>query len=71
MWNDIAGHAGQIILAFFMGAWSDRRGRKIPLIMGLIGKFYYSTMIVVNSIQTSWPVEYIVTTATLPMAFTG
>lgn len=71
LWNDIAGHAGQIILAFFMGAWSDRRGRKIPLIMGLIGKFYYSTMIVVNSIQTSWPVEYIVTTATLPMAFTG
>ncbi|XP_066246601.1 probable peptidoglycan muropeptide transporter SLC46 [Euwallacea similis] len=71
LWNDIAGHAGQIILAFFMGAWSDRRGRKIPLIMGLIGKFYYSTMVVVNSIQTHWPVEYIIYTATLPMAFTG
>ncbi|XP_066140214.1 probable peptidoglycan muropeptide transporter SLC46 isoform X2 [Euwallacea fornicatus] len=71
LWNDIAGHAGQIILAFFMGAWSDRRGRKIPLIMGLIGKLYYSTMVVVNSVQIHWPVEYIIYTATLPMAFTG
>ncbi|KAH1025636.1 solute carrier family 46 member 3 isoform X2 [Dendroctonus ponderosae] len=71
LWNDIAGHAGQIILAFFMGAWSDRRGRKVPLLMGLIGKLYYSVMIVVNSLQTNWPVEYIVYTATLPMSFTG
>ncbi|XP_050298296.1 proton-coupled folate transporter isoform X2 [Anthonomus grandis grandis] len=70
-WNDIAGHVGQILLAFFMGAWSDRRGRKLPLLMGLLGKLYYSVMIVVNSLQPTWPVEYIVYTATLPMAFTG
>lgn len=71
LWNDIAGHTGQIILALFMGAWSDKRGRKMPLLIGLIGKFYYSVMVVVNSMQTTWPVEYIVYTATLPMAFTG
>lgn len=70
-WNDVAGHVGQILLAFFMGAWADRRGRKIPLLMGLIGKFYYSVMIVVNALQESWPVEYIIYTATLPMTVTG
>lgn len=43
----------------------------MPLLIGLIGKFYYSFMIVINSLQPSWPVEYIVFTATLPMAFTG
>ncbi|XP_044758271.1 solute carrier family 46 member 3 isoform X2 [Coccinella septempunctata] len=69
--NDIAGHTGQIILALFMGAWSDKRGRKMPLLLGLIGKFYYSSMVVVNSMQPTWPVEYVVYTATLPMAFTG
>ncbi|KAL3272941.1 hypothetical protein HHI36_014399 [Cryptolaemus montrouzieri] len=69
--NDIAGHSGQIILALFMGAWSDKRGRKMPLLLGLVGKFYYSCMIVVNSLQPNWPVEYIVYTATFPMAFTG
>ncbi|KAK5641306.1 hypothetical protein RI129_009853 [Pyrocoelia pectoralis] len=70
-WNDIAGHAGQIILALFMGAWSDKRGRKIPLLLGLIGKCYYSVMIIVNSLQYTWPVEYIIYTATLPMTVTG
>ncbi|KAK9883023.1 hypothetical protein WA026_001235 [Henosepilachna vigintioctopunctata] len=69
--NDIAGHGGQIILAMFMGAWSDKRGRKMPLLIGLLGKLYYSSMIIVNSLQPTWPVEYILYTATLPMAFTG
>jgi MFS family permease len=71
LWNDVAGHGGPIILALFMGAWSDKRGRKLPLLIGLIGKLYYSAMIVVNATQDTWPLEYVVYTATLPMAFTG
>ena len=39
--------------------------------MGMFGKFIYSTMIVVNTLQPSWPVEYIIYTATIPSAFTG
>ncbi|XP_018323962.1 proton-coupled folate transporter isoform X2 [Agrilus planipennis] len=54
-----------------MGSWADRRGRKLPLLLGLFGKLYYSAMIVLNATQDHWPVEYIVYTATLPMAFTG
>jgi hypothetical protein len=45
--------------------------RKLPLVLGLIGKFIYSSMIVVNSLQPSWPVEFVIYTATIPSAFTG
>lgn len=71
LWNGIAGHGVPIILALFMGAWSDKRGRKLLLLIGLIGKLYFSGMVVFNTLQDTWPVEYIVYTATLPMAFTG
>ncbi|KAJ8967611.1 hypothetical protein NQ314_002729 [Rhamnusium bicolor] len=65
------GHGVPIVLALFMGAWSDRRGRKLPLLLGLLGKLYYSAMVVLNTTQPHWPLEYVIYTATLPMAFTG
>lgn len=71
MWNNIAMYVVPIVLALFLGAWSDRRGRKLPLILGLIGKLIYSTMIVVNTRMTNWPVEYIIYTATIPSVLTG
>lgn len=71
IWNNIAGHGVPIVLALFIGAWSDRRGRKLPLLIGLLGKLYYSAMIVLNTTQPHWPLEYVIYTATLPMAFTG
>ncbi|XP_053690728.1 proton-coupled folate transporter [Sabethes cyaneus] len=71
MWNNIAMYVVPIILALFLGAWSDRRGRKLPLILGLTGKLIYSVMIVVNTRMTSWPVEYIIYTATIPSVLTG
>lgn len=39
--------------------------------MGLFGKFVYSSMVVVNTLNPTWPVEYIIYTATIPSAFTG
>lgn len=70
-WENIAAHVFPIIIALFLGSFSDRRGRKFPLLLGLVGKLIYSTMIVVNAKMTSWPVEYIIYTATLPSAVTG
>lgn len=70
-WENIAAHVFPIILALFLGSFSDRRGRKLPLLMGLVGKFIYSTMVVVNAKMSTWPVEYIIYTATLPSAITG
>lgn len=70
-WDSIAGHIIPIILAPFLGAWMDKRGRKLPLIIGLFGKLFYSIMIIVNANQPTWPLNYVVYTATIPMAFTG
>ncbi|CAG9836867.1 unnamed protein product [Diabrotica balteata] len=71
VWNNLAGHVTPIILALFIGAWSDKRGRKLPLLIGLFGKLFFSLMIIVNTVQPSWPVEYVIFTATLPSALTG
>lgn len=70
-WNDIAGHVMPIILAMFYGNWSDRRGRKLPLVLGLIGKFIYSFMVVINSMMDTWKLNMVVYTATLPMSLLG
>ncbi|CAL7942134.1 unnamed protein product [Xylocopa violacea] len=70
-WNNIAGHVVPIILALFFGNWSDRRGRKLPLIIGLIGKFIYSFMVVVNSMMDTWNLNTVVYTASLPMGMLG
>lgn len=70
-WENISAHIFPIVLALFLGSWSDKRGRKFPLLMGLCGKFLYSIMIVVNTRQKSWPVEYVIYTATIPSAITG
>lgn len=70
-WNDIAGHVMPIILAMFYGNWSDRRGRKLPLVFGLTGKLVYSFMIVINSMMDTWNLNMVVYTATLPMSILG
>lgn len=60
-----------IILALFFGNWSDRRGRKLPLLLGLLGKFIYSFMVVVNSLMDTWDLTTVVYTASLPMGMLG
>ncbi|CAD7081522.1 unnamed protein product [Hermetia illucens] len=70
-WNNIAAHVFPIFLAMFLGSWSDRRGRKFPLLMGLCGKLIYSIMIIVNATNHSWPIQYVLYTATIPCALTG
>ncbi|AAN04419.1 tetracyclin-resistance protein [Heliothis zea nudivirus] len=69
-WNGVASHVVPFILAFFLGSYSDRRGRKIVLVCGLVGKLFFSAMLTVNSLK-SWPVEYIIYTASFPSALTG
>lgn len=70
-YQNIAAFAIPVILAFFLGAWSDRVGRKIPLLLGLLGSFIYSIMIIVNALNDSWRLEVILFTATLPCALSG
>ncbi|XP_057319501.1 proton-coupled folate transporter [Microplitis mediator] len=70
-WNNIAGHVVPIILSLFFGNWSDRRGRKLPLIIGLLGKIIYSGMIVVNTLMPDWDLFMIIYTASIPMGMLG
>ncbi|XP_046817766.1 proton-coupled folate transporter isoform X3 [Vespa crabro] len=70
-WNNIAGHVVPIILALFFGNWSDRHGRKLPLILGLIGKFIYSFMVIINSLMNTWNLNMVIYTASLPMGMLG
>ncbi|XP_073954643.1 lysosomal proton-coupled steroid conjugate and bile acid symporter SLC46A3 isoform X2 [Choristoneura fumiferana] len=69
-WNGIATHIVPLILAFFLGSYSDKRGRKTVILAGLIGKLYFSIMITVNSLK-DWPLEYMIYTAAFPSALTG
>lgn len=47
-WNSIAGHIFPIVIALFIGSWSDRRGRKLPLLLGLTGKLVYVLALLMN-----------------------
>ncbi|XP_013189337.1 probable peptidoglycan muropeptide transporter SLC46 isoform X2 [Amyelois transitella] len=69
-WNGIAGHIIPVFLAFFLGSYSDKRGRKSIMLAGLIGKLYFSAMITLNTMK-DWPVEYVIYTAAFPSALTG
>ncbi|XP_052752477.1 proton-coupled folate transporter isoform X2 [Galleria mellonella] len=69
-WNGIASHVVPLILAFFLGSYSDKRGRKFILLAGLVGKLYFSATITLNALK-AWPVEYVIYTAAFPSALTG
>lgn len=47
-WNHIAGNIFTIVIALFIGSWSDRRGRKIPLLIGLTGNLIYVLGLLLN-----------------------
>ncbi|XP_044742228.1 solute carrier family 46 member 3-like [Chrysoperla carnea] len=70
-WDSLATNIIPMILVLFLGSWSDKYGRKFPLILGLCGKFFYSFMIIINALQPTWPLKYVIYTAVLPMALTG
>lgn len=69
-WNGIASHIVPLMLAFFLGSYSDKRGRKVIILAGLLGKLYFSAMITFITLK-DWPVEYIIYTAAFPSAITG
>ncbi|XP_054277315.1 proton-coupled folate transporter [Macrosteles quadrilineatus] len=70
-YEGIASHIVPMILAFYLGAWSDRVGRKLTLLLGLFGSLYYWIALIVNSLQETWPLQTVLYTATFPAALTG
>uniref|UniRef100_A0A0A9ZJG9 Solute carrier family 46 member 3 n=3 Tax=Lygus hesperus TaxID=30085 RepID=A0A0A9ZJG9_LYGHE len=70
-WNNIAYHIVPIMLSFYLGAWSDQVGRKLPILVGIAGNVYYSSMIVVISLMETWPLDTVIWLASFPCALTG
>ncbi|XP_066960801.1 solute carrier family 46 member 2-like [Macrobrachium rosenbergii] len=58
-YNSIILSVPALIFVLFMGAWSDKYGRKIPLLLTLLCHVMYAAGYLLNNWQTSWPVEII------------
>ncbi|CAH1394677.1 unnamed protein product [Nezara viridula] len=70
-YEGVASNAIPFILAFILGGWSDRVGRKLPLLLGLFGCLIYYFALFLNTIFERWPLETILYTACFPSALTG
>ena len=60
-----------IIVVLFLGPWSERNGRKLPMIFPLIGHICSVSMYMLNYYFASWPAEYILFASILWGLFGG
>nr|XP_027217831.1 proton-coupled folate transporter-like [Penaeus vannamei] len=58
-YNSIIMSAIPFLMVLFMGAWSDRYGRKIPLLLTFTGHLFHASGYLLNNWQSAWPVEVI------------
>ncbi|XP_042892042.1 proton-coupled folate transporter-like [Penaeus japonicus] len=54
-----------ILLMSFIASWSDRSGRKIPLVMSFAGTALYLTLYLLEALFPSWPPEVLLGAAFL------
>ncbi|XP_018010174.1 proton-coupled folate transporter [Hyalella azteca] len=59
MYNAIIMSVIPLFFILFMGAWSDKYGRKVPLCAAMLGHTMYSAGYLLNSWVWHWPVEYL------------
>lgn len=70
-WNGLVRQIIPIILAFYIGAWSDKRGRKITLIFGLTGELIYSLLYLCFILNKDFPLSYFIFGVTIPGSIGG
>lgn len=70
-YNGIVSNVVPFVLALFLGSWSDRRGRKLFLLLGLAGQTFYFAMLTLVASQASWRLETVLALASFPAALTG
>lgn len=63
MYNGIITAFIPLFFILFMGAWSDKYGRKVPLYIATMGHFCLALGYLLNSWVTKWPVEYLLVAA--------
>lgn len=59
-----------IILVLFIGPWSEKNGRKVPMMSPLVGHILSVSLYILNYYFKSWPAEYILF-ASIPCGLFG
>ncbi|KAF2363247.1 Major facilitator superfamily [Trinorchestia longiramus] len=57
MWYGVLTAILPLFFVLFVGAWSDKYGRKPPLIAATVGHAMWALCYLMNAFATSWPVE--------------
>ncbi|XP_045598775.1 lysosomal proton-coupled steroid conjugate and bile acid symporter SLC46A3 isoform X2 [Procambarus clarkii] len=70
MYNELLCNIPAVLFVLFLGSWSDKHGRKIPLILPLIGSFLATLLYLINAYWMELPSMYILLAA-IPRAITG
>nr|XP_045613621.1 proton-coupled folate transporter-like [Procambarus clarkii] len=63
MYNGIITAVIPLFFILFMGAWSDKYGRKVPLYIATLGHFCWAGGYLLNSWVVEWPVEFLLVAA--------
>ena len=59
-----------IMFVLFLGPWSDRNGRKLPMMIPIAGVLMSVVLYMVNDFFESWPAEYLLF-ASIPLGLCG
>ncbi|XP_063592173.1 proton-coupled folate transporter-like [Penaeus indicus] len=57
LFESLVGSLVPILLVVFIASWSDRRGRKVPLMISLCGSALYAAVYLLEAVNPSWPPE--------------
>ncbi|ROT85668.1 hypothetical protein C7M84_009380 [Penaeus vannamei] len=57
LFESLVGSLVPILLVVFIASWSDRRGRKVPLVISLSGSALYAAVYLLEAVNPSWPPE--------------
>ncbi|XP_064092080.1 proton-coupled folate transporter-like [Macrobrachium nipponense] len=58
LYNGIIAAALPLFFILFMGAWSDKYGRKVPLVAVQIGHLLHAGGYLLASLESTWPAEF-------------
>ena len=60
----------QVVFVLFLGSWSDRWGRRLPLLLSLCGLLGESAVYLCLFYMKSWPLETVLLSS-IPYALSG
>lgn len=59
-----------VLLVLFLGPWSEKNGRKLPMMLPVIGHIFSVAFYIANYYFFSWPAELILL-ASIPIGLSG